>query len=175
MIPRILRRQGSQESSERGSQESSGSSKPLSRSHSCPVKIIYFDEIPFDERFETSLFVNFSETELSRLVPDPLFFEDLQFRFVSYHLDIHLQNSISSEQTFEESSNISVITEASPSLVTFPQAFQTPVTPSTPPSPPTRPSTPITPLYLPMANRYAPLQLPANPPSLPQDYSWLTG
>ena len=84
------------------------------------MKIIYFDEIPFDERFETSLFVNFSESELSKLVPDPLFLEDLQLRFVSYHLDRHLQNSIQSEQTFEESSNIYVITEASPSSTTFP-------------------------------------------------------
>ena len=54
LIPRILRRQGSQESSERESQESSGSSRSLSRSASCPVKIIYVDEIPFEERFETS-------------------------------------------------------------------------------------------------------------------------
>ena len=94
LIPRILRRQGSQESSERGSQESTGSSRPLSRSASCPVKIIYIDDIPFDARFETSLFVNFSETELSILVPDPLFFEDLQYRFVSHHLDRELHNSI---------------------------------------------------------------------------------
>ena len=89
LIPRILRREGSQ--------ESSGRSRPLSRSAPCPVKWIYFDEIPFDERFETSLFVNFSETELSRLVLDPLFFEYLQLRFVSLHIDRHLQNYIQSE------------------------------------------------------------------------------
>ena len=93
LIPRILR---SQESSEKESQESSGSSQPLYRSASCPVKWIYFDEEPFDERFETSLFVNFSETELSRLVPNPLFLEDLQLKFVSFNLDRHLQNSTQS-------------------------------------------------------------------------------
>ena len=87
LIPRTLRKQGSQESSERESLLSFESSRVLTRSASCPVKIIYIDEIPFDARFETSLFVNFSETELSRLVPDPLFTEDLQYRFVSHYLD----------------------------------------------------------------------------------------
>ena len=101
LIPRTLRKQGSQESSEREIQVSFGSSRLLSRSASCPVKIIYVDEIPFDARFETSLFVNFSETKLSRLVLDPLFAEDLQYRFVSYHLDRQLQNSVVATNTPE--------------------------------------------------------------------------
>ena len=91
-------------------------------------------------------------------------------RFVSFHLDRHLQNSIQSEQTFEETSNISVITEASPSSATFPQASQTQATPFAPPATPSRPSSPVIPLHLPMANRYAPLRLPGNPAALPPDY-----
>ena len=69
MIPRILRRQESQ--------ESSASSRPLHRSRSCLVKWIYLEEEPFDEWFETSLFVTFCESGLAHTVHDPLFIENL--------------------------------------------------------------------------------------------------
>ena len=91
LIPRILRRQESQ--------ESSASSQLLYRSVSCPMKWIYLEDEPFDEKFETSLFVNFSESEFSHLVQDPVFIEDLQFEFVTSHLDKNLRNSIQSELT----------------------------------------------------------------------------
>ena len=54
------------------------------------MKWIYLEDEPFDEQFETSLFVNFSEFELSNLVPDPVFLEDLQFEFVTSHLEKNL-------------------------------------------------------------------------------------
>ena len=79
------------------------------------MKWIYLEDKPFDEQFETSLFVKFSESKLSNLVPDPVFLEDLQFEFFTSHLDKHLRNSIQYEFTSEETSNISVITSASPS------------------------------------------------------------
>ena len=107
LIPKILRRHENQ--------ESSASSRPLYRSISCPVKWIYLEDEPFDKQFETSLFVNFSEYELSNLVPDLVFLEDLQFEFITSHLDKHFRNSIQSEITSEGTSNISVITSASPS------------------------------------------------------------
>lgn len=81
-IPRILRRQESQ--------EISASSQPLYRSRSCLVKWIYLEDEPFDEQFETSLFVTFSESELVRLVHDPVFIEYLQLEVVTSHLDRHL-------------------------------------------------------------------------------------
>ena len=65
------------------------------------MKWIYLEDKHFDEQFETSLFVNFSESELSNLVPDPLFLEDLQFEFVTSHLDKHFLDSIQSELTSE--------------------------------------------------------------------------
>ena len=111
-----------------------------------------------------------SESELSNLVPDPFFLEDLQFEFVTSQLDKHLQNSIQSELTFEETSNTSVITSTSPSSSAFPQTSQKQATSSSHPPTTSRPSSPIIPLHLPMANRYALLQFPANPVALPPDY-----
>lgn len=69
LIPRILRRQESQ--------ESYASSRPLYRSRSCPVKWIYLEEETFDEWLETSLFVTFSESGLTHTVHDPVFIEDI--------------------------------------------------------------------------------------------------
>ena len=82
LIPKILRRQESQ--------GSFASSRPLYRSISYPVKWIYLEDEPFDEQFETSLFVNFSKSELSHLAQDPVFIEDLQFEFVTSHLEKNL-------------------------------------------------------------------------------------
>jgi len=82
LIPRILRRQDSQ--------ESSTSSRPLYRSRSYPVKWVYLEEEPFDEWFETSLFVTFSESGLAHTVHDPLFIKNLQLEVVTSHLDRHL-------------------------------------------------------------------------------------
>ena len=160
-------------------------------------KIIYVDEIPFDERFETLLFVNFSETELSRLVPDPLFFEDFQFRFVSYHLDRQLQDSIvatntpefteSASQTLgpsEVASSSRIPTEPSfiPTIPIQPEISDQQSTVVSPPSPPhtprspTAPSPPVSPrqqIINPprvMATRFAPLALPANLDPMHVDY-----
>ena len=63
-----------------------------------------------------------------------------------------------------------MITSGSPSSSTFPQASQPQTTPSTPPPTTHRPTSPVIPLPLPMANRYAPLRLPANLGAMPQDY-----
>ena len=82
LIPRILRRQESQ--------ESSASSQPLYGLRSYPVKWIYLEDEPFDESFETSLFVTFSESGLAQTVHDPLFIEDLQLEIVTSHLDRNL-------------------------------------------------------------------------------------
>ena len=134
------------------------------------MKQIYLEDEPFDKKLETSLFVNFSESELSNLVPDPVFLEYLQFEFFTSHLDKNLRNSIQSQFTSEGTSNISVITSASPSSSTFHQTSQPQTTPSTPPPITHRPTSPVIPLPLPMANRYAPLRLPANLGAMPQDY-----
>jgi len=82
LIPRILRRQESQ--------ESSASSWPLYRSRSSPVKWIYLEDESFDGYFETSLFVTFSDSGLAHTVHDPLFIEDLQLEVVTSHLDRNL-------------------------------------------------------------------------------------
>jgi len=89
LIPRILRRQDSQ--------ESYVSSRPLHRLASYPDKWIYLEEEPFDEYFETYLFVTFSKSTLAHMVQDPLFIENLQLEIVSSHLDRHLQNCIQSQ------------------------------------------------------------------------------
>jgi len=86
LIPKILRRQESQ--------ESSVSSRPTFRSTSCPDRWIYLEDEPFDEHFEISLFTTSPDFELIDLLPDPLFIEQLQFEIVNSHLDRHLQNSI---------------------------------------------------------------------------------
>ena len=113
LIPMILRRQESQ--------DSFASSRPLYRSRSYPVKWIYLEDEPFNEFFETSLFVTFSESGLAHTVHDPLFIEDLQLEVVTSHLDRHLQNSIQSELTSKRTPNLSVITTASPSSSSTPQ------------------------------------------------------
>ena len=82
LIPRIHRRHESQ--------GSSASSWPLYRSRSCPVKWIRLEDEPFDEYFETSLFVTFSESRLAHTVHHPLFIKDLQLEIVTSHLDKHL-------------------------------------------------------------------------------------
>ena len=135
------------------------------------MKWIYLEDKPFDEQFETSLFVKFSESKLSNLVPDLVFLEDLQFEFVTSHLDKHLRNSIQSELTSKRTSNISVINSASPSSSTFHQTSQPQTTSSIPPSTTHRPtSLVISSLPPAMENRYAPLVLPANLRAMPQDY-----
>lgn len=171
-IPRILRRQESQ--------ESTPSSRPIYRSRSCPVIWIFLEDEPFDEHFETSLFVTFYDTELSCLVPDPVFIENLQFEAVSVSIDKHLQNSIQSELTSERTPDPSTITTTSPSSSSVPHTSQPQTTPpQTPPSTP--PSTTHIPIVTPtpsvvtsihaaMANRYTPLVLPANLGAMPQDY-----
>ena len=121
MIPRILRRQESQ--------ENSASSRPLYRSRSCPVKWTCPKDKPSDEQFEKFLFETFSISGLTHTVQNPIFIENLQIEVVTSHLDRHLQNSIQSELTFERIPNLSMITTASPSSPSAPQA-----TLSTPPS-----------------------------------------
>ena len=135
------------------------------------MKWIYLEDAPFDEYFETSLFVTFSDSGLARTVHDPIFIEELQLEVVTSHLDRHLQNSIQSVLTSEGTPNLFVITTASPSSSTFPQTSQPRITPSTPPSTIPRP-TPIvvSSLSTAMANRYTPLVLPANLGAMPQDY-----
>ena len=112
LIPRILKRQESQ--------ESYVSSRPLYRSRSCLVKWIYLEDEYFNEYFETSLFVTFSDSGLAHAVHDPLFIEDLQLEVVTLDLDRHLQNSIQSELTSEGTPKLYVITTASPSSSTTP-------------------------------------------------------
>jgi len=82
MIPRILRRQESQ--------EGSASSRPTYRSTSCPVRWIYLEDEPFDENFETSLFRTSSDSKLIDLIPYPLFIEELQLEAINSSIDRHL-------------------------------------------------------------------------------------
>jgi len=131
------------------------------------VKWIYPEDEPFDENFENSLFVTFSESRLTHTVQDPIFIENLQIEVVTSHLDRHLQNSIQFELTSERKPNLFMITTASPSS---PSA-----TPSTPPYtthiPIVIPTPPVvTSISATMANQYTPLHLAANPGAMPQDY-----
>ena len=172
LIPRICRRQESQ--------ESTASSLRIYRSRSCPIRCSYLEDEPFDEQFETSLFVTFPDSKLVPLVPDPIFIEELQFEAVSSSIDRHLQSSIQFELTSERTPNPFTVTAASTSSSSFPLISQPKITPpQTPPSTP--PSTTQIPIVTPtppvvrsppaaMANKYTPLVFPANLGAMPQDY-----
>jgi len=86
-----------------------------------------------------------------------------------------LQNPIQPELTFEKTPNLPGITTASPSSPSAPQISQPQASPFTPPSTVHIPvflhTAPVV-TYIPiiMANKYAPLNLLANPGSMPQDY-----
>ena len=58
-------------------QESSAT--PLVKSHSCPALFEYLEELPFDARFELSLFKTKSENALDSIVPNPDFVVALEF------------------------------------------------------------------------------------------------
>ena len=107
LIPRILRRQESQ--------ENSTSLRPLYKSRSCLMRWIYPEDELFDEYFENSLFESFSESGLTHTVQNPIFIENFQIEVVTSHLDRHLQNSIQFELTFERTPKLSMITTTSPS------------------------------------------------------------
>jgi hypothetical protein len=95
-------------------------------------------------------------------------------------IDRHLQNSPQSDLTTEGTPNPSVITSVSASSSSFPHTSQPQTTPHqtiTSSSPSTTQTstvipTPavVSPLPTAMANRYAPLVLPANLGAMPQDY-----
>lgn len=108
--------------------------------------------------------------ENPNLIPKILRRQESQEHSASSHLDKHLQNPIQSELTSGKTPNSSVITVASPSSPLAPQTIL-----------PTPPSTTyistiiyalpaVTLIPATMANRYAPLNLHANPGAMPQNY-----
>ena len=93
--------------------------------------------------------------------------QESQENSASSHLHRHFQNLIQSELTYERTPNLFVTTTTSPSSPSAPQAAL-----STPPSTTHIPiviPTPlvVTPISATMANRYTPLNLPANPGAMP--------
>lgn len=125
MIPRILRRQESQ--------ENYAISRPLFRSKSCPMRSVLLEDETCIRYFESSSFETFFESRLTHIVQDPIFIENLQLEVVASYIDKHLQNSIQLELIFERTPSLAMITTPSSSSPSAPQTSQPQATLSTPP------------------------------------------
>lgn len=81
LIPRILR------------QESSPSPRPFFRSHSCPMELLFLEDLSFDEYFGLSLFRTTSDNELLDIVTDPEFTKELEIQQANSISNLNIQNS----------------------------------------------------------------------------------
>jgi len=168
-------------------EESSASHTTLIKANSCPDEWLFLEDLPFDEQFDFSLFKLKSESEIYDIILDHDFIADLEVQKANQSIDEYIPNSPQS------SLSTAKIHEFFEQLFT---TFSSPLFPSTfeahppPPfipllphqhivshSPPTSPgsssilhphSNPSQPTA--MANRYAPLVLPAPLGAMPADY-----
>lgn len=169
LIPRILRRK-----------ESSVSPQLTLKSSSYLVRWIYLEDLPFDEYFGNSFFRTSSDSKLVDLVQDPEFIWELEIWAANFSIERYLQNSPQFDLTIEATPNPFVITSVSIISSSFPHIFQPQSTPhqtitsSSPSTTQTSIVIPtsafVSPLPTVMANRYAPMVLPANLCAMPQDY-----
>jgi len=61
-------------------EESSASHTPLIKANSCPDEWLFLEDLPFDKKFDFSLFKSKSESEIYDTSLDPNFIVDLEIR-----------------------------------------------------------------------------------------------
>lgn len=113
---------------------------PSVKSHSCPALFEYLEEIPFDTRFELSLFKTKSEITLDSIVPNPDFAAALEFerhnKLIDNFILRHLQTTI-------QAANLTEVLESISTNIGSTVTTSTSRVPTEPPFIPTIPLQPI--------------------------------